>query len=260
MLLKLDNVTCGYKDNITSEKISFQIDSGEIISLLGPNGVGKTTLFKTILGFIKIREGQILLDDENIYSWSPTKLAKYVAYVPQAHMTSFPFSVIDVVVMGRTAHLNLFSAPSKADYKIADEILESLNMQYLRDQIYTKISGGERQMVLIARALAQEPKLLIMDEPTSNLDFGNQVKVLREILNLSKRGIGILMTTHFPDHAFLCSTEVALMQRNKIFTIGDVKDIITEKNLKSAYGVDVKIISTVTEDNAVLKSCIPLLN
>jgi ABC-type cobalamin/Fe3+-siderophores transport systems, ATPase components len=258
MTLELENVFCGYKSKTVVRGVSLQIKSGEILSLLGPNGVGKTTLFKTILGFLKIHGGEIRLDGRNISNWTKSSLAKVISYVPQAHTPPFPFSVLDVVTMGRTAHIKFYDSPSRKDMEIAEGLLDTLKIGYLRDHIYTEISGGERQMVLIARALAQQPQILIMDEPTSNLDFGNQVKVLEQIKRLAQNGIGILMTTHFPDHAFLCSTKVALMQNKNGLIIGEAEDVVTEENLRSAYGVDVRIISTQV-GGIRLKSCLPVL-
>lgn len=259
MILEVNNAVCGYGSKSVVENISLTVETGEILCLLGPNGVGKTTLFKTILGFLKLQKGEILLDGQNIVSWSPKKLAKAIGYVPQAHTPPFPFSVIDVVVMGRTAHLGAFAAPSPKDLEIAEEAIEGLKISYLKDRIYTEISGGERQLVLIARALTQQPKILIMDEPTSNLDFGNQVIVLEQINKLSKAGYGVIMTSHFPDHAFLCSTKVALMQKNSQFSVGTVDEVVTEENLKAAYGVDVKIIKTAKDKGVEITACVPLL-
>jgi iron complex transport system ATP-binding protein len=260
MILEIDKVSCGYGLKTIVKDISVKVQSGEVLTLLGPNGVGKTTFFKTILGFLKLHGGEIKLDGQNIQYWKKNKLAKAIGYVPQAHIPPFPFTVLDVVVMGRTAHLGIFASPSKKDIRIAEESLEALDVAYLKDKTYTEISGGERQMVLVARALTQEPEILVMDEPTSNLDFGNQVKVLKQINKLSKKGLGIIMTSHFPDHAFLCSTKVALLEKNNIFTVGNVDEVITEDKLRAAYGVNVKIISTINNENILIKSCIPMLN
>ncbi|MCI1945713.1 ABC transporter ATP-binding protein [Clostridium luticellarii] len=259
MKLEIKNAICGYGSKTVIKGISVKVKSGEILCLLGPNGVGKTTFFKTILGFLKLQGGEIILDGENIRNWSKKRLAKAIGYVPQAHTPPFPFSVLDVVIMGRSAHLGTFASPSKNDVAIAEESLETLGISFLKNKIYTEISGGERQMVLIARALTQQPHILIMDEPTSNLDFGNQIRVLERINSLVKKGMGVIMTTHFPDHTFLCPSKVALMQKNNIFNVGDVNDVVTEENLKSAYGVDVKIISTVNNQGQPIKTCIPLL-
>ena len=260
MKLEVINASCGYGKNTVVKNISMSVKSGEILCLLGPNGVGKTTFFKTILGFLKLQSGKILLDGQDINNWPKKKLAESIGYVPQAHTPPFPFSVIDVIIMGRTAHIGMFESPSKKDKEIAEEAMNTLNISYLKDKIYTEISGGERQMVLIARALTQQPKILVMDEPTSNLDFGNQVKVLEEINKLAKKGLGIIMTSHFPDHAFLCCTKVALMQKNNVFTIGTVDEVVTEGNLKMAYGVDVKITSAINNNGKKVKSCVPMIN
>ncbi|AKN29744.1 iron ABC transporter ATP-binding protein [Clostridium carboxidivorans P7] len=260
MKLEIKNVVCGYGKKDVVNNISMNVSSGEILCLLGPNGVGKTTFFKTILGFLKLKGGEILVDGKNIHSCSRKQLAKIIGYVPQSHTPPFPFKVFDVVLMGRTAHLSMFSSPSKEDRKIVERALEDLKIDYLRDKIYTEISGGERQMVLIARALAQDPKILIMDEPTSNLDFGNQIRVLEQINKLSERGLAIIMTSHYPNHAFLCSTKVAFMQKSNVFTVGTVDEVVTEDNLKEAYGINVKIINTVNSNGNKIKACIPMIN
>lgn len=259
MKLEIKNAVCGYGKKQVVGDVSVSVQSGEILCLLGPNGVGKTTLFKSILGFLKLLEGEILLDGENVKNWTKVKLAQTIGYVPQAHTPPFPFTVREIVTMGRTAHLEMFASPTKEDEEIALEALETLGITFLKDRIYTEISGGERQMVLIARALTQKPSILIMDEPTSNLDFGNQIRVLEQINKLAKRGMGILMTSHFPNHVFLCSTKVALMQKND-FIVGKVDEVVTEANLKRAYGIQVKITSIQDEWGHTIKTCVPLIH
>ena len=259
MILDIKNISCGYGSRTIVNNISLTVKSGEILCILGPNGAGKTTLFKTILGFLKLKTGEILIDNENISNWDRKRLARAIGYVPQAHTTPFPFTVEDVVVMGRTSHLGTMGSPSHMDIEIARKNIKMLGINYLKNKIYTEISGGERQMVLIARALTQEPDILIMDEPTSNLDFGNQVRVLKQISDLAKKGLAIVMTSHFPDHAFLCSTKVALLQKNNKFSIGSADDIVKEENLREAYGVNVKIVTTISDDGDEIKSCVPLL-
>ncbi|MCL1632529.1 ABC transporter ATP-binding protein [Sporolactobacillus sp. CPB3-1] len=260
MILKIEDVSCGYGlDPPIVSQISMTIRSGEIWCVLGPNGVGKTTLFKSVLGFLKLKSGRITIDGQDIRSWTQKKKAQVIGYVPQAQNNPFPFSVKDVVLMGRTSYLSELGSPGKKDVEIAERNIHMLGIGQLENKKYTELSGGERQMVLIARALTQEPDILIMDEPTSNLDFGNQVKVLKYISDLSRRGLAILMTSHFPDHAFLCSSKVALFRQHQ-FVIGEADNIVTEANLKQAYGVNVQIVSGTSEQGKEIKSCVPLLD
>jgi iron complex transport system ATP-binding protein len=260
MRLDVVGAVCGYGRKKIVEDISLSVRSGEILCLLGPNGVGKTTFFKSILGFQKLLGGEILIDGINTDRLPKKDVARFIGYVPQAHTPPFPFTVMDVVIMGRTSHLGMFASPSKKDLEIAENALETLGITFLKDRIYTEISGGERQMVLIARALTQESQMLIMDEPTSNLDFGNQVRVLEIINKLSQKGLGVIMTSHFPNHVFLCSTKVALMQKNNVFKVGNVDEVVTEENLKNAYGINVKVTSVLSDRGDEVKSCVPMLN
>lgn len=254
-MLQLKNICSGYKNKEIIRNIDLNVNLGEAICILGPNGVGKTTLFKTILGFIKPISGEVLLEGKNLLSMDRREIAKIIGYVPQGHIPPFPYKVKDVVIMGRCPYIGSFSSPSLEDEKFVDNLLYKLKIYDLRDKYYTEISGGERQLVLIARALAQEPKLLIMDEPTSNLDFGNQIRVLEHIRNLvTYSNIGLIMTTHHPNHVFLCGTEVVLMKNGEIFKSGDPSKIMTEENLKEIYGVNTHFIN---EEN--IKAFVPII-
>jgi len=258
MILEVKNVSCGYGTRAVISDLSLTVRCGESLCILGPNGIGKTTLFKAMLGFIKLQSGQILLDEEDIRRCEQRNLARKVGYVPQAHNPPFPFKVIEVVTMGRTAHLSFFSSPTRQDREIAEEALQTLGIAQLKDRIYTQISGGERQLVLIARALAQQPAFLIMDEPTANLDFGNQIKVLNQIKKLVRNeNLGVIMTTHFPNDAFYCASKVAVIERGNAFRIGTAEEVITEDYLKTVYGVDVQIIS-IGENHDGRRVCIPV--
>lgn len=259
MILDLRGVTCGYGKKVIQKQISFAVRSGEVCCLLGPNGVGKTTLFKTILGFMKPLAGEILLDGQNIAKMPLKKLAAHFGYVPQAQGTPFPYTVEQVVTMGRIAHMGLFASPGKKDVQVAREILETLGIAHLAKAVYPEISGGEKQMTLIARALAQRPVFLVMDEPTANLDFGNQIRVLRQVNRLAEQGLGVIMTTHFPDHAFQCRSKVVLLQRNQPFQYGNAEEIVTERNLRSAYGVGVKVTDIPVAGRRV-RACVPLID
>jgi iron complex transport system ATP-binding protein len=238
------------------DDVSFALDSGEVVCLLGANGSGKTTLFKAILGLLRLNGGRILVDGADTASWPRRRLARTLAYVPQAHIPPFPFAVRDVVLMARTAHRGVFGAPSRRDAAIAEGALETLGVSHLANARYTEISGGERQLVLIARALAQQAECLVMDEPTSNLDFGNQVRVLRKVKELAGRKLGLLMTTHFPDHAFLCASRVAVLKTGKLLAIGSPDEVLTRHRLENAYGVPVRI----AEVEAGRRVCVPEMN
>lgn len=258
MKLEIKDLVCGYGSKVIVNKSSLELNSGEALCLLGPNGVGKTTLFKTILGFLKPIGGEILINNKNIHNLTRKELAQIIGYVPQAHVPPFPFTVFDVVLMGRNAHIGMFGSPSNEDIEKAEEMLNLLNIYYLKDKVYTEVSGGERQLVLIARALAQEPELLIMDEPTSNLDFGNSIRVLEHINNLVKeKDIALIMTTHSPNHAFLCASKVAIMKDGEIISVGKPDSVINEKSLKMIYGIDVNIM-TLNNNGTVIKSCVPI--
>lgn len=259
MELTLKHVTCGYGTTPILKDVSLTLRQGEIVCILGPNGIGKTTIFRSVLGFLKLLEGEVLLDGVPRERMRARDFAKCVGYVPQSHEPPFPYSVPDVVVMGRAAHLRPFEAPGLEEYRIVDQVLNMLEISYLREKTYTRISGGERQMVLIARALAQNSSLLVMDEPTANLDFGNQIHVLQSIKKLTASGLGVLMTTHNPDHAFLCCDRVILLTKDKQVLEGTVDEIVTEENLRKAYGVEVRITTTVTETGEKIRSCVPLL-
>lgn len=249
--LELDQVSCGYGTREVVSRFSASVAPGEVFCLLGPNGIGKTTLFKTILGFLPPRGGSMTLGGRDLTLVSPEERARLIGYVPQAHVPPFAFSVFDVVLMGRTAYLGAFGRPGKKDRQAADNSLERLGIGFLRHRVYTELSGGERQMVLIARALTQEPAFLMMDEPTSNLDFGNQARVLQNIRRLAGEGLGIVMTTHFPDHVFQCGSRVALMRPGRPHLVGEVAVIMTAENLQSAYGVPVTIMEAADGDHSL---------
>ncbi len=259
MILEIKQASFGYAKRTILQNISFKIGSGEFLCLLGPNGIGKTTLFKSILGFIATQSGEITIDGQSVKKWSKPRLAKALGYVPQAQTTPFPYTVLDVVLMGRMPHLGSFSSPNRNDIEIAEESLDRLGISFLRNRIYTEISGGERQMVLIARALTQRPQMLILDEPTSNLDYGNQVRVLLQINKLAQEGIGVIMTSHYPNHAFLCSAQVGLLNKDS-FEIGTADEIITEAKMRDTYGIEVRITKIADNCGNEIRSCIPLAN
>jgi iron complex transport system ATP-binding protein len=239
--LEAKNLDFGYRGHRVGSNVSLALGAGEVLCLLGPNGSGKTTLFKTLLGLLPAQGGEVAMDGADIKARAREEVARLVSYVPQAHAAFFPFTVREVVLMGRTAHMGVFSSPSRRDREIADAAMERMRLAALADSVYTRISGGERQLTLVARALAQEARLVVMDEPTANLDFGNQVRVLEHIQSLAQSDIGVLLSTHDPDQAFLCADRVAMLHQGRLAHLGTPDEVITSVSLKQIYGVDVVV-------------------
>lgn len=258
--LEACDLTCGYGTKAVIRNVSFKIQSGDIICLLGPNGVGKTTLFKTLLGFQKPISGNVHIDGTDRSTMTRRQIAQKVAYVPQLHSTPFTFSALDVVLTGCSAHLGLFQNPTKKDYQRADLVFGELGILDLKDRTFVHLSGGEQQMVLIARSLMQDSNILIMDEPTAALDFGNQIRVLSCIEGMARRGHAIVMTSHNPDQAFLCCSKSLLVLDDATIISGSTDDVITEENLTKAYGVPVRVALTHDAKGNRLKTCVPLLH
>ena len=259
MSFEVRGLSCGYGGRALVKDINMKVAAGEVVCVLGPNGAGKTTFFKTILGYLPCVSGEVLWNEKALALQNARQRAQVLAYVPQTHAPPFPYSVRDVVAMGRTAHLKPFQSPTASDYELCDEMLGKLKLSHLCDKAYTRISGGERQMVLIARALVQEPSLLLMDEPTSNLDYGNQVKVLQQVLDMASEGLAVVMTTHSPEHAAVCAGRVALFQTGKPILLGTPDEVICKEVLREAYGVDVKMFEYLDGRGRRVISCAPVL-
>ena len=241
-LLSAHALAYGHPGRTLGRDIALDVHAGEVLCVLGPNGGGKTTLFRTLLGLLPAHAGTIALSGTPLANCSPAERAKRMAYVPQAGNSYFAFAVRDVVLMGRTAHLGLFAAPGPKDFAAADAALAELRIDHLADKPFTQISGGERQLVLIARALAQESPLLIMDEPTASLDFGNQALILNEILRLKASGRSVLFCSHDPDHALGCADRALLLHHGNVLALGVSREVVTGVNLNALYGVDVQLI------------------
>ncbi|MGI6225856.1 MAG: ABC transporter ATP-binding protein [Peptococcales bacterium] len=240
--LSVKNASFGYTDcEPVWENINIDVEEGECLCLLGPNGCGKTTLFNCIIGNYPLKTGSIFVNGKSIKEFSINELAKTMGIVFQEHTAPFPYSSLEVVRMGRTPHLGLFASPSKEDTALAYSIMEEMDIAHLASKSYTHISGGERQLVLIARTLCQKPEIILFDEPTSHLDFKNQALVLHTLKNLSKKGMTIVMTSHFPNHVWKIGTKVALLGYRGMVAQGTVEQVMNEENLSKAYGVEIKI-------------------
>ncbi len=222
--------------------VTLSVEEGSVTSLLGPNGTGKSTLLKCMAGLISPSHGSVLLDGQEIAGMQPHEIARRVGFVPQSQVSAFPFLVRDIVLMGRASHLGLFATPSAADEAIATEALERVGISHLAERPCTGISGGEWQLALIARAIAQRPGVLLLDEPTSHLDLGNQMRVLEVIRGLAGDGMTIVVATHFPDHVLLTSSRVAILKDRQILAAGSPEDVISEGSMRRAYGLDVRIL------------------
>ena len=258
-MLEIQDLTCGYeKDKPLVRYVNCRVVEGKIYSILGPNGCGKTTFLKTIVGLLPPLEGAVLFDGENIARWSPARFATVAAYVPQIHTPPFPYTVKDLVMLGRMGRMGGSAHPTQRDHFIVENALELLGISHLRSELYTDISGGELQLVLIARAIAQEPRLLVLDEPTASLDYGNAVRVIKRIRVLADEGYAVVMTTHSPDHAFMCHSDVLLLQPGFPMRSGSAFDVITEKNMRQAYGVTTKIVEFVDSHNEIMRKCAPI--
>ena len=258
MKYSVRDLSCGYNaEKPVLNRINFELNDHEICVVLGSNGVGKTTLFKTLLRFIPPLKGSIQMDGTDISKWSAMHQAKNIAYVAQTHTPPFPYLSGDVVMLGRVSSTGYFRQPSELDRRIVRQAMEDMGVWKLREKSYTDISGGERQLVMLARAIAQEPHMLILDEPTSGLDYGNQVRVLEKICELRDDGYGIIMTSHDPDHAFLCDSTVLLLQRDAPAEFGHVERVLTERSLQESYGVDLRIIEYYGDDGELHRSCTP---
>lgn len=229
------------------EDVNIDIAAGECFCLMGPNGCGKTTLFNCINGRFPLQKGQVLIDGKNVRDYSTNELARVMGIVYQEHSAPFPYSALEVVRMGRTPYLGLMGMPSRRETEFAYGVMEELGIAHLAGKSYTQISGGERQLVLIARTVCQEPKIILFDEPTSHLDFKNQALVLNTVKRLSQRGITIVMISHFPNHVWSIATSVAMLNYQGLVAQGTVAEAMTEENLTKTYGVAVRIYKSVRE-------------
>jgi len=237
--VKVKELTFGYNEKVVLDHLSFEVNKGEILTILGPNGSGKTTLLKCLNMLLKPK-GSFFIDSFDISKLNEKEIAKFISYVPQIHSPVFPYKVIDVVVSGRTPYLG-FSTPTKQDYDYAYNILNKLDLTHLADKAYTQLSGGQLRLVLIARALVQQPKVLLLDEPTSHLDLKNRLLVLKILREITSEGITVIMSEHDPNIASIFSDKILLMCNGRIVSCGKAKDVLNRENIAKVYEVNVEI-------------------
>lgn len=238
-----DQLSIGYPERPLATNINVHVGRGEIVCLLGPNGSGKTTLFKTLLGLLPTRAGHVAIDGIALQALSPQQIAQRIAYVPQTQGPIFPYTVEDIVLMGRTAQVGLFSAPSSMDREIASQALDKMQIRHLQDQVFSTLSGGQRQLTLIARALAQHTPYIVLDEPTASLDFGNQMKVLECVRQLADDALGLIISTHNPDHAFAVADQVILLHEAAITAAKPPAEQLTSERLTALYDHPIEVVT-----------------
>jgi iron complex transport system ATP-binding protein len=243
-IISIDRLCFGYDTNgtLTLDDLSLEIPAGTVTAILGPNGTGKTTLLHVILGMLKPQRGEITIENRPQSSYSRQELSRLLGLVLQSEYIPFNFSTLDYVLMGRTPYLSALAQPSEQDYVIAFEALKILNLDYLGERSVTELSGGERQMVMLARALTQQPRILLLDEPTSHLDLSNKGRILRILRNLAKSGVTVIFTTHDPEMVVSVAQYVILMGNGRVLDCGPVDQTLTPEKLTATYGAPVQVV------------------
>jgi len=257
MRIEIKNLSFSYNSSQkVLDDISLNLIEGEFVSILGCNGAGKTTLFKSMLGFLTPQKGTILLDKQPLSSYKPKEIAQKIAYIPQLSYSTFDYTVFNTVLMGTTCQISTLSTPKKREEEAVNSILANLGISHLAHKKINEISGGERQLALIARALAQKAKILILDEITANLDYGNQIKVLSMISKLTEQGYTILFSTHNPEGALIYADRILLLDSGKISFSDTPEKLAATDLLSSLYKTDL-YIEKLSIDNKSRYICIP---
>ena len=243
MIYEVKNLTFKYPagDRDVLKDANLSLEKGEILCVLGPNGAGKTTLLNCMAGLLKPEAGQVCLCGRDLSKMKEKEIARLAGYVPQLHTPAFDYRVLDFVLMGRAPKTGTFSRPTADDEKMCMDVLDSMGIVHLADKSYQNISGGERQQLLIARAIVQEPEVVLFDEPTAHLDYGNQHRVLKRVKKMAEDGFSVIITTHNPDHALLLNDKAAIVSRDGSIIQGSCQEIITEERLSKVYDIDLKL-------------------
>lgn len=261
-LIEIENAHFSFGDHQVLKEITLHLAQGTLCCLMGQNGCGKSTLLDAILGVNVLQKGRILIEGQLVGSYKPEKLARKISYVPQGHNRSFPYKVRQIVLMGRTAYIGGFGSPSEEDKQITKDAMREVGIDHLADRPYTQISGGEMQMVVLARALVQSTPVIIMDEPTAHLDFYNELLFMETVANLVKsKGKTVILATHSPNHAFYFErhqipVHVALMHEGKIYDEGSPSDVLHAENIKRIYRIEAQIFEEPSGKTA--KQIIPM--
>ena len=257
-VLRIENGSFAYKGGPQILKdINVEVRAGEILAVLGPNGAGKTTLLRCMMDMLHWETGRSLLDGEDIRNMPASTLWRRMAYVPQARSAATSYTAFQTVLLGRSARIGAFSSPKKEDMEVAERVMKRLGIWELADKPCHAISGGELQMVLIARAMAAEPEILVLDEPESNLDFRNQLVVLDTMTSLAAEGMACIFNTHYPAHALQRADRSLLLTKGGMSIYGPTKYVVSEDDIRSIFGVNAVIGDFEAEDSTV-QSVIPV--
>ena len=242
MEIKVNNLSFFYTPSrILFHDVDFTLGEGEVLSVLGANGAGKSTMLNCLAALIRPKTGDITIDGKSIFAMSRTELSQQLGYVPQIHDSSFSFSVLEYVVMGRTPYIKAYETPSAKDYDIARANMEKMGIGGMEYKVFTEMSGGEQQLATISRVLTQEPRIILLDEPTNHLDYGNQYRAVATMRRLVSDGYTLITTTHNPDHVFELGGKVAILDARGVVTIGGVEESLTEERLSELYGLPIGI-------------------
>lgn len=254
MSIDIEHVSFSYGRHQVLRDVNASIPDGVLVNVLGPNGVGKSTLFRCILCLNSDYKGVIRVNGKDLRDLSVRERAREISYIPQTHAPVYNYKVRDVVLMSTGADVGIFGTPGREQVERAEQALERIGIGHLADRMYTHISGGEQQLVLIARALAQNAKTIVMDEPTSALDYGNTVRVLSCVKQLAREGLSIVQSTHQPDQAFLFADKTLVVYDGTVEAYGDPKDVITAELVGRIYGVEVEVNSLYGDK---VRVCVP---
>ena len=257
MILEIKNLTFSYDKHVVFKDLNFKLESPDVLSILGPNGIGKTTLIKCLLGIKKKTSGEILIDGKEIDEFNKKDFYSFVAYLKQGGKETSIYTVLDTVLLGLASQINPLLKPKDSDIEKVNNILKELGIYHLKDKYVSKLSGGEAQMVFMARALIREPEILILDEPESNLDYRNQLLMLDTIDRLKSHGKLIIFNTHYPEHALRYSNKVLLLNNNYMYKFGNTTDIITKENIEETYRIKAAV-GELKDGDTIYKDIIPL--
>lgn len=258
-MLCVRELSCGYtKRRQTVSGVDFTLEAGRVLAVLGPNGSGKTTLFKALLRFLPLSGGSVFWNGVDVAHMTHAEFSRVMGYVPQLHTPAFSYTVSEMAMMGRASHIAAFGTPGESDERAVQDALKTLGITHLRDRRYTEISGGERRLALIARTLCQRPEVIVMDEPSSDLDYANQQLVLHTIQKLKNEGYAILLSTHAPEYPFSLADEALLLRKGKTIAYGPPDEALSARTLSEAFAVPMDVVEVRDANGNRRKLCLPV--